>query len=135
MKFSNRVSHLEAEGAYAVLARAQELERQGHEILHLELGQPDFFTPEHVKEKGVQAIRENKTRYTPPAGLHRFRELIAEFTGKQRNINITPEMVVVGPGSKVGLFFPTLALVEPGDEVIYPDPGFPTYSATPIIAE
>ncbi|MDL1912512.1 aminotransferase class I/II-fold pyridoxal phosphate-dependent enzyme [Chloroflexi bacterium CFX6] len=101
MKFSNRVSHLEAEGAYAVLARAQELERQGREILHLELGQPDFFTPEHVKEKGIQAIRENKTRYTPPAGLHRFRELIAEFAGRQRNVNITPEMVVVGPGSKV----------------------------------
>ena len=129
MKFSNRVVHLEAEGAYAVLARAQELERQGREILHLELGQPDFFTPEHVKEKGMQAIRENKTRYTPPAGLQRFRELIAEFAGKQRNVNITPDMVVVGPGSKVGLFFPTLALVEPGDEVIYPDPGFPTYSA------
>lgn len=129
MDFSNRVSHLEAEGAYAVLARAQELERQGREILHLELGQPDFFTPEHVKEKGIQAIRENRTRYTPPAGLARFRELIAEVAGRQRNIHITPEMVVVGPGSKVGLFFPTLALVEPGDEVIYPDPGFPTYSA------
>jgi len=127
--FSNRVSHLEAEGAYAVLARAQELEREGREILHLELGQPDFFTPEHVKEKGIQAIRENKTRYTPPAGLQHFRELIAEFSGKQRNINITPERVVVGPGSKVGLFFPTLAVVEQGDEVIYPDPGFPTYSA------
>lgn len=129
MNFSNRVSHLEAEGAYAVLARAQELERQGREILHLELGQPDFFTPEHIKEKGMQAIRENRTRYTPPAGVHRFRELIAETAGRQRGVPITAEMVVVGPGSKVGLFFPTLALVEPGDEVIYPDPGFPTYSA------
>jgi aspartate aminotransferase len=129
MKISNRVFHLEAEGAYAVLVRAQELERQGREILHLELGQPDFFTPEHVKEKGIQAIRENKTRYTPPAGLYRFRELIAEFAGRQRGVDIAPDMVVVGPGSKVGLFFPTLALVEPGDEVIYPDPGFPTYSA------
>lgn len=129
MKFSNRVFHLEAEGAYAVLARAQELEHQGREILHLELGQPDFFTPEHVKEKGMQAIRENRTRYTPPAGLARFREMIADFAGKQRNVHITPDRVVVGPGSKVGLFFPTLALVEPGDEVIYPDPGFPTYSA------
>jgi len=129
MKFSNRISHLEPEGAYAVLARSQELERQGREVLHLELGQPDFFTPEHVKEKGMQAIHENRTRYTAPAGVHRFRELIAEFAGKQRNINITPDMVVVGPGSKPGLFFPTLALVEPDDEVIYPDPGFPTYSA------
>lgn len=129
MNFSPRVTHLEAEGAYAVLARAQELERQGREILHLELGQPDFFTPENIKEKGIQAIRENRTRYTAPSGIHRFRELIAEAAGKQRGINITPDMVVVGPGSKPGLFFPTMALVQPGDEVIYPDPGFPTYSA------
>jgi aspartate/methionine/tyrosine aminotransferase len=127
--FTDRVTHLEAEGAYAVLARAQELERQGREILHLELGQPDFSTPENIKEKGMQAIRENRTRYTAPSGIHRFRELIAEFAGKQRGVNITPDMVVVGPGSKPGLFFPTMALVQPGDEVIYPDPGFPTYSA------
>ena len=127
--FADRVNHLEAEGAYAVLARAQELERQGREILHLELGQPDFPTPENIKEKGIQAIRENRTKYTSPSGIHRFRELIAEAAGKQRGLNITPEMVVVGPGSKPGLFFPTMALVQPGDEVIYPDPGFPTYSA------
>jgi aspartate/methionine/tyrosine aminotransferase len=127
--FADRVIHLEAEGAYAVLARAQELEWQGREILHLELGQPDFSTPENIKEKGIQAIRENHTRYTAPSGIHRFRELIAEAAGSQRSINITPEMVVVGPGSKPGLFFPTMALVQPGDEVIYPDPGFPTYSA------
>ena len=127
--FANRVTHLEPEGAYAVLAHAQELERQGREIFHLELGQPDFPTPESIKEKGIQAIRENHTRYTAPSGIHRFRELIAEAAGKQRDINITPDMVVVGPGSKPGLFFPTMALVQPGDEVIYPDPGFPTYSA------
>jgi len=127
--FTDRVTHLEAEGAYAVLARAQELERQGREILHLELGQPDFSTPENIKEKGMQAIRDNRTRYTAPSGIHHFRELIAEFAGKQRGINVTPDMVVVGPGSKPGLFFPTMALVQPGDEVIYPDPGFPTYSA------
>jgi aspartate aminotransferase len=127
--FTDRVAQLRAEGAYAVLALAQELERQGREVLHLELGQPDFFTPENIKEKGIQAIRENHTRYTPPSGIHRFRELIAEAAGKQRGINITPDMVVVGPGSKPGLFFPTMALVQPGDEVIYPDPGFPTYSA------
>lgn len=127
--FSERVTHLEPEGAYAVLGRAQELERQGCKILHLELGQPDFFTPENIKEKGIQAIRENRTRYTSPSGIHRFRELIAEAAGKQRGVSITPDMVVVGPGSKPGLFFPTMALVQPGDEVIYPDPGFPTYAA------
>jgi aspartate aminotransferase len=127
--FTDRVNHLEAEGAYAVLARALEMERQGREILHLELGQPDFRTPEHVSQAGIAAIEEGLTRYSPPAGLARFRELIAEDAGKRRGVTITPGMVVVGPGSKPGLFFPTLALVAPGDEVIHPDPGFPTYHA------
>jgi aspartate aminotransferase len=127
--FTDRVNHLEAEGAYAVLARALKMERQGREILHLELGQPDFRTPEHVSQAGIAAIEEGLTRYSPPAGLARFRELIAEDAGKRRGVTITPGMVVVGPGSKPGLFFPTLALVAPGDEVIHPDPGFPTYHA------
>ena len=127
--FTDRVNHLEAEGAYVVLARALELERQGREILHLELGQPDFRTPGHVAQAGMAAIAEGLTRYTPPAGLARFRELIATDAGSRRGVTITPDMVVVGPGSKPGLFFPTLALVAPGDEVIYPDPGFPTYHA------
>ena len=127
--FTDRVTHLEAEGAYSVLARALEMERQGREILHLELGQPDFRTPEHVSDAGMAAIKEGLTRYTPPAGLMKFRELIAADAGARRGVQITPEMVVVGPGSKPGLFFPTLALVAPGDEVIYPDPGFPTYHA------
>ena len=127
--FTDRVTHLEAEGAYSVLARALEMERQGREILHLELGQPDFRTPEHVSEAGMAAIQEGLTRYTPPAGLMKFRELIAADAGARRGVQITPEMVVVGPGSKPGLFFPTLALVAPGDEVIYPDPGFPSYHA------
>ncbi|MBV6396280.1 MAG: Asparagine--oxo-acid transaminase [Anaerolineales bacterium] len=127
--FADRVAHLEAEGAYAVLARATELERQGREILHLELGQPDFRTPPHVARAGSAAIEEGLTRYTPPAGLMKFRELIAADAGSRRGVTIRPEMVVVGPGSKPGLFFPALALVAPGDEVIYPDPGFPTYHA------
>jgi aspartate/methionine/tyrosine aminotransferase len=129
MNFTDRVTHLEAEGAYAVLARAMELERQGREIVHLELGQPDFRTPDHVAQAGIAAIAEGLTRYTPPAGLMKFRELIAADAGARRGVTITPDMVVVGPGSKPGLFFPTLALVAPGDEVIYPDPGFPTYHA------
>lgn len=127
--FTDRVTHLEAEGAYAVLARALEMEREGREILHLELGQPDFRTPEHVSQAGIAAIEEGLTRYTPPAGLMKFRELIAADAGARRGVTVTPDMVVVGPGSKPGLFFPTLALVAPGDEVIYPDPGFPTYHA------
>ena len=127
--FTERVLHLEAEGAYAVLARAQELEAQGRKIIHLEIGQPDFPTPEHVSAAGIQAIVEGKTKYTPPAGIPKFRELIADYAGRQRNLKLDPAQVVVGSGSKPGLFFPTLALVAPGDEVLYPDPGFPTYEA------
>ncbi len=127
--YTQRVSHLEPEGAYAVLARAQELEAQGRRITHLEIGQPDFPTPEHVSAAGIQAIVDGKTKYNPPAGLPRLRELIAEHAGSQRGLDLKPESVVVGPGSKPGLFFPTLALVAPGYEVLYPDPGFPTYEA------
>ncbi len=128
-QFTERVSHLKPEGAYAVLARAQALEAQGKKIVHLEIGQPDFPTPQHVSEVGINAIRSGKTKYTPPAGISQFREVIAEYAGRQRGINIDAGQVVVGTGSKPGLFFPTLALVSPGDEVIYPDPGFPTYEA------
>ena len=129
MGFANRVLNLQAEGAYAVLARAQELEAQGREILHLEIGQPDFQTFPHISERGIQAIRDGQTRYNPPGGLPALREAIAADAGLRRGIEFSPTQVVVGPGAKPGLFFPTLALIEPGDEVIYPDPGFPTYAA------
>jgi aspartate/methionine/tyrosine aminotransferase len=129
MTFSSRVTHLRPEGAYAVFNRVLELEAQGRRIIHLEMGQPDFATPAHVAEAGIKAIRGGKTRYTSPAGIMQFRELIAEDAGQRRDLKISPAQVVVGAGSKPGLFFPTLALVEPGDEVIYPDPGFPTYEA------
>jgi aspartate aminotransferase len=134
MPFAQRVHSLQPEGAYAVLGRAQELEAQGRDILHLEIGQPDFQTFPHISEAGIQAIREGQTRYNPPSGLPRLRQVIAADAGKRRGLNITPSQVVVGPGAKPGLFFPTLALVGPGDEVIYPDPGFPTYPAIVEIA-
>ena len=127
--FAQRVISLEPEGAYQVLARAQELEAQGREILHLEIGQPDFQTFPHISLRGIRAITEGQTRYNPPAGLPNLRKVIAEDVGQRRGIEIQPEQVVIGPGAKPGLFFPTLAVVEPGDEVIYPDPGFPTYRA------
>ncbi len=129
MTYAQRVAHLEVEGAYATLARAQALEAQGRRIVHMEIGQPDFPTPENVSAAGIQAIVEGKTRYNPPAGIRELRAAIAEHAGRQRGLTLDPAWVVVGPGSKPGLFFPTLALVEPGDEVIYPDPGFPTYEA------
>lgn len=128
-QFTDRVSSLKPEGAYAVLARAQALEAQGRKIIHLEIGQPDFPTPLHVSEAGIDAIRSGKTKYNPPAGVPKFREVIADYAGRQRGIKVDATQVVVGTGSKPGLFFPTLALVSPGDEVIYPDPGFPTYEA------
>jgi aspartate/methionine/tyrosine aminotransferase len=137
MTFTDRVTALQAEGAYAVLARAQALEAQGRKIVHLEIGQPDFPTPEHVSAAGIQAIVDGKTKYTPPAGIPKFRELIADYAGRQRGLDpstgsgqcLKPESIIVAPGSKPGLFFPTLALVALGDEVLYPDPGFPTYEA------
>jgi len=127
--FTDRVTPLRPEGAYAVLAQAQALEAQGRKIVHLEIGQPDFPTPSHVSEAGIAAIRLGKTKYTPPAGIPQFREIIANYAGRQRGLKFDPAQVVVGSGSKPGLFFPTLALVAPGDEVLYPNPGFPTYEA------
>lgn len=129
MTFAQRTEHLRPEGAYQVLARAQELEAGGKEIIHLEIGEPDFRTPAAVSLAGIAAIAEGHTRYNPPAGLPKLREAIADYAGKRRGIRVKPGQVIVGPGAKPILFFPTLALVNAGDEVIYPDPGFPTYEA------
>jgi aspartate aminotransferase len=129
MTFATRTAHLKPEGAYQVLAQANQLEAAGREIIHLEVGQPDYATFENVTHAGIEAIQAGKTRYTPPAGIPSLREAIAEDSGKRRGIKFTADEVVVSPGGKPNLFFPTLALVEPGDEVIYPNPGFPTYEA------
>jgi aspartate/methionine/tyrosine aminotransferase len=129
MPFAERVTHLTPEGAYVVLARAQALEAAGRDIVHLEIGQPDVPTFHSVAQAGIRAIHEGRTRYNPPAGVAALREAIAEDAGQRRSIDLRPSEVVVVPGAKPMLFFPTLVLVEPGDEVIYPDPGFPTYAA------
>jgi aspartate/methionine/tyrosine aminotransferase len=129
MNFAERVQHLAPEGAYHMLARAQALEAEGREIVHLEIGQPDVPTFANVAQAGVDAIKAGQTRYNPPAGVLALREAIAEDAGQRRGIKVQPSEVVIGPGAKPALFFPTLALVRPGDEVIYPDPGFPTYAA------
>src|SRR5512138_2885090 len=127
--FSQRTSGLQPEGAYQVLAQAQALEAQGRKIVHLEIGQPDFDTFDNISEAGRRAIAEGKTRYTPPSGMPALREAIAEMAGAQRGVHFLPEQVVVAPGTKPNMFYSTLALVGPGDEVLYPDPGFPTYKA------
>jgi len=129
MAYASRTNHLQPEGAYQVLAKAKQLEISGREIIHFEIGQPDFETFPNVSLAGIRAITEGRTHYTPPAGLPSLREVIAEDCGLRRNIHIDPEEVVVGPGAKPALFFSTLSLIEPGDEVIYPNPGFPTYEA------
>ena len=129
MPFANRTRHLKPEGAYEVLARANQLEAAGKEIIHLEIGQPDYATFENVSQAGIKAIQDGKTRYTPPSGMPSLKEAIAAQAGRQRGIKVHPDEVVVSPGGKPNLFFPALALIEPGDEVIYPNPGFPTYEA------
>jgi aspartate/methionine/tyrosine aminotransferase len=129
MKFASRIQHLIPEGAYQVLARAQAQEAKGRQIIHLEIGQPDFETFENIKRAGIKAIDEGLTRYTPPIGMKSLREVIAQEAGTRRGLVIHPDQVVVSPGAKPNLFFPTLALIDPGDEVIYPDPGFPTYES------
>jgi aspartate aminotransferase len=127
--FTERVNSLQAEGAYAVLARAQALEAQGRKILHLEIGQPDFPTFPNISQAGISAIQAGQTRYSSPAGIPALRAAIAKSVSRRLGLEIPPACVVVGPGAKPGLFFPTLALVSPGDEVLYPNPGFPTYEA------
>ncbi len=133
-KAAGRTDTLRPEGAYQVLARAQALEAQGRKIVHFEIGQPDFDTFENIAEAGRRAIAEGKTRYTPPAGMPALREAIAESAGVQRGVHFDPAQVVVAPGTKPNLFYATLALVGPGDEVLYPDPGFPTYKAMVEVA-
>ena len=129
MNYAGRTQDLKAEGAYKVLAKAQALEKGGQEIIHLEIGQPDFPTFENVSQAGIQAIKDGYTRYTSPAGMPALREVIADTAGRQRGLVFDPLQVVVSPGAKPNLFFPTMAVVEEGDEVIYPNPGFPSYEA------
>ncbi len=129
MQFSDRVTRLEPEGAYHMLARAQALEASGRQVIHLEIGQPDMPTFRNIAAAGMDAIRGGRTRYTPSAGLNDLRRVVAEDAGRRRGVELHSGQVVIGPGAKPALFFTTLALVRPGDEVIYPDPGFPTYKA------
>src|SRR3970040_1355068 len=108
--FAQRVGHLEAEGADHVLARAQSLEAQGRDIIHLEVGEPDFLASEEILDAGVEALRAGRARYVPPAGLAALRHAIAEFAGRQRGIEVAPSQVLISPGAKPNMFFPTLAL-------------------------
>jgi aspartate/methionine/tyrosine aminotransferase len=129
MKLASRMSRIESESAFEVLVRARELEAAGRDIIHLEIGEPDFATPRHIIEAAKQALDDGWTKYGPPQGLPALREAIAAGVSRTRGIQVGPEHVCVVPGGKPMIFFPMLALLEPGDEVIYPNPGFPTYES------
>jgi aspartate/methionine/tyrosine aminotransferase len=129
MNFAERMSRLGTESAFEVLARAKALERLGKEIVHLEIGEPDFDTPAHIREAAKRALDDGATHYGPAAGLPELREAIAKDIAGTRNIPVAPEEIVVTPGAKPIMYFVITALVNPGDEVIYPNPGFPIYES------
>jgi len=123
------MSRLGTESAFEVLAKAKGLEAQGKDIIHLEIGQPDFSTPINVCEAAFKAMKEGHTGYCPSAGLPEFREVAAQHISKTRGVEIHPDEVTVTPGAKPIIFFTILALIDEGDEVIYPEPGFPVYES------
>jgi aspartate/methionine/tyrosine aminotransferase len=126
---AERMGRLGTESAFDVLVKAKALEAQGRSVVHLEIGEPDFDTPEHIIEAGVQALRSGQTHYTPAAGIPELRQAIAGYISQTRGVACEAERVVVTPGGKPIMFFTILALVQAGDEVIYPDPGFPIYES------
>ncbi len=129
MRIADRMNHLGTETAFEVLVKAKALEAQGRHIVHLEVGEPDFPTPENIVQAGIRALRDGKTKYTPSAGIPELREAIAHEVSQTRRVDVSPDQVVVTPGAKPIMFFTILALVEPGDEVLYPAPGFPIYES------
>src|SRR5216117_2930952 len=129
LRLAKRMARLGTETAFEVLVKARALEAKGKDIVHLEIGEPDFDTPANVIDAGVRALKSGWTHYGPAAGLPQLRQAIADDVAKSRGIDVTPEEVVVVPGGKPIIFFTMLALVEEGDEVIYPNPGFPIYES------
>ena len=123
------LTRLGTETAFEVLARAKALEAEGRRIIHLEIGEPDFTTPRHIIEAGAKALRDGETHYCPAPGLPVLREVCAEHLSRHRGLEIDPGRVLVAPGAKPFLFFGVLALCDPGDEVLYPNPGFPIYES------
>jgi aspartate/methionine/tyrosine aminotransferase len=129
LRLASRMSRLGTETAFEVLNRARMLEKQGKEIIHLEIGEPDFDTPANVIEAGVDALHKGWTHYGPAAGLPDLRQAIADYVSRTRKVPVSSEEVVVVPGGKPIIFFTILALIDAGDEVIYPNPGFPIYES------
>ena len=129
MKLSSRMQGVRGEGAFDVLVKARALEAQGRSIIHMEIGEPDFPTPSNIVEACRQALADGWTKYGPTQGDPELRQVIAELVSETREIQVSEQNVVVTPGGKPVLFFPLLALLEPGDEVLYPNPSFPIYES------
>src|SRR5216683_1721427 len=126
-RIASRVSQLHGEGALAVYSRAKELEREGRSIIHLELGEPDFHPAAPVVDAVRKAVAEGRDRYCSTRGVPALREAIADYLKRTRRLDAVAEQVLVAPGCKMALALAMMALIEPGDDVLYPDPGFPIY--------
>src|ERR1051325_11458972 len=129
LRLARRMARLGTETAFEVLVKARALEAKGRDIVHLEIGEPDFDTPDNIIAAAGDAMHKGFTHYGPSAGLPPLREAIAQYVSETRGVNVAPDEVVVVPGGKPIIFFSILALVEEGDEVIYPNPGFPIYES------
>src|SRR2546422_9852812 len=129
IKFAERMTRLGTEGAFEVLARARKLEAEGKKVVHLEIGEPDFATPDNIVEAGISAMQNGYTHYTPASGILEAREAVAGFVSRTLKTAVDPLEVVLVPGSKNVLLFTLLSCIEPGDEVILPDPGYPAYAS------
>jgi len=129
MKFADNMSRLGTETAFKVLAKAKALEAQVKSVIHLEMREPDFDTPKNIRDAAIKALDNGKTHYSPAAGIPELRSVLAEDVGKRRGIKVLPNQVVVTPGAKPIMFFSIIALINPGDEVMYPNPGSPIYES------
>jgi len=127
MQYTERVARLESEGAFVVLAKAKQLEAEGKSIIHLQIGEPDFDTPKNISDAAVKAIYDGQTHYAPSGGIPAAREVAAEYMSKTRKIKLGWENVIIMPGCKPLIFCAMIALINDGDEIIVPNPGYPTY--------
>lgn len=129
MRLADKMYTLGTETAFEVLAEVVKLQEQGKDIISFAIGEPDFNTPENIKEAGIEAIRNNYTHYSPSAGLPEVRRVLADYISQTRGIDVSPAEVVITPGAKPIIFYGLMATINPGDEVIYPNPGFPIYES------
>src|SRR3954447_2258436 len=134
MRLADRMGRLGTESAFEMLARARALEAQGRKVVHLELGEPDFDTPKHIVDAAEAALREGQTHYVPAPGIMPLRESVAAFLERTGRLTCTPDQVIVMPGAKPVMFYTIMVLCQEGDEVLYPDPGFPMYESITAFA-